>query len=672
MPRIRRAGGLHHLAQVAAADLLAVEGHEHRAFLDHRGNEKFLERGIVLEIDRGLAALDAIERRLGDVEVTLLDDVAHLAEEEGQQQRADVGPVDVGVGHDDDLVVTALGDVEVLAADPGAERGDEGADFGRAEHLVEAGALHVQDLAAERQDRLGAAVAALLGRAAGRIALDDEQLRLGRVAFLAVGELAGQGGKIERALAPGQLAGLARGFARQRRLDDLADNLARFGRVLLEPGIEGLADDPLDRRADLGGHQFFLGLGRELGVRHLEREDAGEPFARVFATERDFLLAGDAGNLGVLGDRAGERVAEAGQMRAAVALRDIIRKAEHGFVVGVVPLQRRLDRQPVLLVLEDDGRNERVLGAIEPVDERLEAALVVHVHDFGRRLARVGQREAHPGIEKSEFAQPVFEGGEVVLGLGERQLGGEKRHLGAGQRLALVGLGRLARDFQRRLGDAVPEANQVLAARTPDAQLQPFGQRVDHGNADPVQAARNLVGILVEFTARVELGHDDLGRRDFLLGVQIGRNAAAVIAHRDRAVAVEDHVDPVAIAGERLVDGVVHHLVDHVVEAGAVVGIADVHARALAHGIEPAQDLDRIGVIGFLGDFCGGRGLGVHGSQIRSGRALGQGFDRTLGDRVKPRPAAERFERLEIGSGQPHLGARIEQPGEQRLTPNAI
>ena len=36
----------------------------------------------------------------------LLDELAHLAEEEGQQERPDVSAVHIGVGHDDDLVVS--------------------------------------------------------------------------------------------------------------------------------------------------------------------------------------------------------------------------------------------------------------------------------------------------------------------------------------------------------------------------------------------------------------------------------------------------------------------------------------------------------------------------------------------------------------------------------------
>src|SRR3990172_512597 len=70
-----------------------------------------------------LAVLDAVQRRLGDVQVAAVDQVAHVAEEEGEVEGADVGAVYVGVGHDDDAVVTELGGVELLA-ETGAEGGD--------------------------------------------------------------------------------------------------------------------------------------------------------------------------------------------------------------------------------------------------------------------------------------------------------------------------------------------------------------------------------------------------------------------------------------------------------------------------------------------------------------------------------------------------------------------
>ena len=112
-----------------------------------------------------------------------------------------------------------------------------------------------------------------------------------------------------------------------------------------------------------------------------------------------------------------------------------------------------------------------------------------------------------------------------------------------------------------------------------------------------MQPAGDLVGVLVEFPAGVQLGHDDFGRRDAFALVDVGRNAAAVIVDRGRAVSVEGHLDLVAVAGQSLVDGVVDHLIDHVVEARAVVGVADIHAGPLAHGIEALQNLDGLGAV---------------------------------------------------------------------------
>ena len=74
------------------------------------------------------------------------------------------------------------------------------------------------------------------------------------------------------------------------------------------------------------------------------------------------------------------------------------------------------------------------------------------------------------------------------------------------------------------------EAHLVDLAVAPDLELQLGRQRVDHRDADAVQAAGDLVGVLVELSAGVQLGHDDLGRRHALALVDVGRDAAAIVA----------------------------------------------------------------------------------------------------------------------------------------------
>ena len=118
---------------------------------------------------------------------------------------------------------------------------------------------------------------------------------------------------------------------------------------------------------------------------------------------------------------------------------------------------------------------------------------------------------------------------------------------------------------------------------------------------------------MVELAASVKGRHDHLQRRDLHVGVPVDRDAAAVVRDRDSVVLADDHVDLVAVAGQRFVHRVVDYLVDEMVQP-ALRRIADVHGRALAYGLQALEYLDRggvvataafLGVLGVLGVFCG-------------------------------------------------------------------
>jgi hypothetical protein len=50
----------------------------------------------------------------------------------------------------------------------------------------------------------------------------------------------------------------------------------------------------------------------------------------------------------------GQRAAEAGKMRAAVALRDVVGEEKHVLVVGIVPPERRLHDDAIALRAHED------------------------------------------------------------------------------------------------------------------------------------------------------------------------------------------------------------------------------------------------------------------------------------------------------------------------------
>ncbi len=120
----------------------------------------------------------------------------------------------------------------------------------------------------------------------------------------------------------------------------------------------------------------------------------------------------------------------------------------------------------------------------------------------------------------------------------------------------------------------------MFLAIAPDAQLQPVGKRVDHRHAHAVQATRNLVGIAVELTARMQLCHDDLSRRNTLFLVRFNRNTAAIIADRHAGICMNCDGHAVGMTRQGLVDTVIDDLIDHVMQTRAIIGIPDIHAWA--------------------------------------------------------------------------------------------
>ncbi len=82
--------------------------------------------------------------------------------------------IDVGIGHDDDALVAKIL-LAVFRPRAATERLYQVGDLLVGGKLFAAGTADVEDLAAERQDRLVGTVAPLFGRSACRVALDDEE-----------------------------------------------------------------------------------------------------------------------------------------------------------------------------------------------------------------------------------------------------------------------------------------------------------------------------------------------------------------------------------------------------------------------------------------------------------------------------------------------------------------
>src|SRR6185312_16777386 len=111
--------------------------------------------------------------------------------------------------------------------------------------------------------------------------------------------------------------------------------------------------------------------------------------------------------------------------------------------------------------------------------------------------ALVDELDLDAVVEERELAQALGEDLVVELDVAESDLRREEVHLGAAP-LGVPG------GLQRLYGHAVVELHEVRMAVAPDAQLEPLRKRIDDRDPHAVQAARNLVRVLVELAPRVQ------------------------------------------------------------------------------------------------------------------------------------------------------------------------
>ena len=237
-------------------------------------------------------------------------------------------------------------------------------------------------------------------------------------------------------------------------------------------------------------HQLVLGLAAELGLGHLDAEHAAQAFAHVVAGDFDLGLLGELVFFDVLVDDARHRGAQAGQVGAAVALRDVVGEAEHLLVVAAVPLHGHFNADVGALVaravaqrVEHVGVQNR-LALVDEIDKALDATGAGEVVFLA--AAFVLQADAHAVVQEAQFAQALAEDFVVeVVVLFEDLVVGQEVHFGA----ALLGVaGHLhGRDLDA-VGVVLDDAVLHEAAREVDLVHLAFAA---HGEAQPLAEARS-------------------------------------------------------------------------------------------------------------------------------------------------------------------------------------
>ena len=537
-----------------------------------------------------LAEVDAVQRRHGHIDVTGIHQGPEVLHEQGAQQGGDVQAVGVGIGEDADLAVSQAAQVGAARID--ADGHGDVVHLLAAQHLAAVHFPGVQNLAAQRHDGLEFLAARLLGTAAGGVTLHQEQLGAHRVLAGAIGQLARQRRALGDLLA---LDLLARLEAAAGVVDgQLGDLLTQF-RMGIEPEAEGVLDHPGDKGRGLAGGQSLLGLAGELRLLHLHREDEGDALPDVFRGQLEAARQ-EVAELAEFTDGVQQALAQAVHMGAALGGGNQVDVAFlHRLAALGQPEQRPVHRFPGRSQAAVEGRLGQPQGVAHGVDQI--GSQPVFVMPFAALAARFVE-EAHrqARAEHRLGLEHVLEAADGELG--RIEVLGVRPEVHAGAGIALAD----AADHGQFAGlEAVGEGHGVFVALALDAHLDAGRQGVHHRDAHAVQAAGELVVLVGELAAGVQLGQDQLDAGDALFRMDVHRHAATVVYHLEGVVGVQDHLHLARMTGQGLVHAVVDDFLGQVVGPGGV----GVHARALAHRIESGEDFDGVGVIGVL------RGHGV-------------------------------------------------------------
>ena len=357
-----------------------------------------------------------------------------------------------------------------------------------------------------------------------------------------------------------------------------------------------------------GGGEPVLGLALKFRLADEHRKHGAGAGHDVVGSNGGGALA-LADTLGVILQAACQRGAQAGFMGAAVRRRDGvaigIEKAVGVGGPGHGPLHGAVCTRLPRAAGEDIGMHQcrarqRLRQIILQALGEMECRFLRHVVDAAQKLLGAGPADFDAAEQIGLRARHL----EHALGL-EMRLGAENLRIRPEPHFGAAAVRRLAGVLQFGLRLAALERHPVelLAAR--DFDLHALGQRIGDRDADAMQAARGLVDLGVEFAAGMQRAHDHFERRFFRkFRMRIDRDAAAVVGDGDKAVSLHLDLDPVGVAGQRLVHGIVDDFGEQMMQR-LLVGAADIHAGAAAYRLETLQNFD---VLGGIAGLAAGRG----------------------------------------------------------------
>ena len=475
----------------------------------------------------GFAARELIKGRNGRVDVALLNEGPHEAEEEREKKRSDMRAVDIGIGHDDDFVVTEFFEIK-LVSNARAKRCNDRLKLIISVDLIGSRLFDVQHLAPEGKNCLEPRVTSLRGRAACGVTLDDVNFGERGICIVAVAEFIGHLAGLQTGFSPDGFLCLSGRLSGAVCHHGFIQNRTGNGRIFLKERRELIGDDGAYKRTHGCVSELGLRLTFKLRVRQLHGDDRGQALAHIL-TGNLVVSLDDTFFLAVGVEHRGKCPLEALFMHAAFGGMDVVGKGNDRLAKRVVILERDFRRLVSLLARHiDDGWMNRRFVPVVPLDEFADTAFIAHgIEAFlfgliGRFDALVGNGDVKARVQEGLLAHSCMQRLVVVF------RGVEHLRVWLEGDLCAVLVGR-ADDLHFLRNIAAGKLHLIDFSVAVHVNDEPFGKGVDNRRTNTMKTAGDLIAPTAEFAARVQNGIDDLQRGLSGLRLNVDGNAAAIV-----------------------------------------------------------------------------------------------------------------------------------------------
>ena len=101
-----------------------------------------------------------------------------------------------------------------------------------------------------------------------------------------------------------------------------------------------------------------------------------------------------------------------------------------------------------------------------------------------------------------------------------------------------------------------------------------------------MQATRNFIGVVIEFSTGMQNSHDNFCRGSSLFLMDIDRNATTIIGNRNGFIDMDNDFNFRTKSRQGLIDGIVHDFEYHMMQTGPIISVSYIHPWAFSNGIE--------------------------------------------------------------------------------------